>query len=465
MKWISETSYVKISEDNMEARVYLVPTELLEESSKEAEEPEVLDDMVSELTEYLHDNGVWAGIIESIEEKIFREKMFHCEVIVAKGVLPVDGVDGWYEYKFQLEHDNKPKINEDGSVNYWNISLIEKVEQGQVIAVYQPAVQGNDGVNVRGNRLQGHRGKELAPLRGRGFGRKDDGITYVATMDGKIEYVNNIISISNVYEISKDVDLSTGNIDFRGDVVVHGAVRSGATIKATGNITIDGQVEVAQISAGKDLVLRSGMQGGDKSSVKAGGNIMAKFFEHTNVWAGGDIQADTLLSSEVYSGGKIMLQGRRGIIIGGSVCALSGIETVEAGNKLEVPTVIVTGVDKIVLQKKALLEKSLRESEAQLEKLDVGLAHLEKLNIANDPRRIQLLRSKIQLTAEIKKVKMDLDAANDEIRRASGSSISVYKSLYPGVRLSIDNTIKNIKYEEYAVMYKNDGGELVSVHI
>ena len=46
--------------------------------------------------------------------------------------------------------DGKPKLLPDGSVDYWSVHLIESVTAGQVIAVYHPAVSGEDGMSVKG---------------------------------------------------------------------------------------------------------------------------------------------------------------------------------------------------------------------------------------------------------------------------------------------------------------------------
>ena len=63
--------------------------------------------------------------------------------------------------------------------------------------------------------------------------------------------------------------------------MIHGSVESGVTIKATGSITIDGNVEACNLEAGKDIILRSGMVGGNKAHVRTKGNLYAKFIEYT----------------------------------------------------------------------------------------------------------------------------------------------------------------------------------------
>ena len=58
----------------------------------------------------------------------------------------------------------------------------------------------------------------------------------------------------NVLDISGDVDLNIGNIDFNGDVNITGNVITGVTIRAMGSIYIGGYVEGAVIKSNKDIV-------------------------------------------------------------------------------------------------------------------------------------------------------------------------------------------------------------------
>ena len=108
-------------------------------------------------------------------------------------------------------------------------------------------------------------------------------------MDGNIDIENDKIRIQPIYEVSGDANLTTGNIDFTGDIVIHGSVESGVTIKATGSITIDGNVEACTLEAGKDIILRSGMVGGNKAHVRTKGNLYAKFIEYTVIQVEGDM--------------------------------------------------------------------------------------------------------------------------------------------------------------------------------
>ena len=103
-----------------------------------------------------------------------------------------------------------------------------------------------------GRVIAAKKGKGLPPLVGRGFDKSVDGLTYTAAIDGKIERHKNRIIILPILEINGDVDVGTGNIDFVGDVVIHGSVKTGARIRAAKSITIDGVCEGCVLEAGND---------------------------------------------------------------------------------------------------------------------------------------------------------------------------------------------------------------------
>ena len=441
-----EKPIVQITADGMEAYIMLVTPDDGGEYTVES------------LQKALDERGVKYGIDESALKELADEKKYGLETLIARGTEAVDGKDGYYDYNFNCNFDKKPLIKPDGTVDYWSVKSIESVVQDQVIAEYHPCVEGTDGKTVTGKPIPAKRGREQLPLKGKGFERRDDN-TYVALMSGKIETQNDRVVILPVHELSGNADLSSGNIDFHGDVVIHGSVERGVIVKARGTITVDGIVEACTLEAGKDIILRSGMLGGNKASVKTKGSITAKFFEFTRIECAGDIRADVLMDCQVQCFGKIIMNGKRGSIIGGLTHGVCGIEVTTLGNDAEKKTVIMAGASPEEYAKLKQLEKTIQELSQGLVQIDEGLRKFEELEKArgvsykDDPRRVTLLRVKIRDTATLANSKEEAKQIRNLIESASGACVTVLRETYPGVVIQIEDTKllvqNNVKSAEF----------------
>ena len=441
-----EKPIVQITADGMEAYIMLVTPDDGGEYTVES------------LQKALDERGVKYGIDELALKELADEKKYGLETLIARGTEAVDGKDGYYDYNFNCNFDKKPLIKPDGTVDYWSVKSIESVVQDQVIAEYHPCVEGTDGKTVTGKPIPAKRGREQLPLKGKGFERRDDN-TYVALMSGKIETQNDRVVILPVHELSGNADLSSGNIDFHGDVVIHGSVESGVIVKASGTITVDGIVEACTLEAGKDIILRSGMLGGNKASVKTKGSITAKFFEFTRIECAGDIRADVLMDCQVQCFGKIIMNGKRGSIIGGLTHGVCGIEVTTLGNDAEKKTVIMAGASPEEYAKLKQLEKTIQELSQGLVQIDEGLRKFEELEKArgvsykDDPRRVTLLRVKIRDTATLANSKEEAKRIRNLIESASGACVTVLRETYPGVVIQIEDTKllvqNNVKSAEF----------------
>lgn len=441
---------VRATYDEMEAYI-LLPEPMLGESYD-----------VAQLKDALAENGVSEGIFEEKLAELVRNGIYNSEVLIAQGVSPVDGVDGYYEYNFNSSLDHKPKLLPNGTADYWSVHLIEEVTKGQVIATYHPAVEGRDGATVTGRIISARRGREQMPLKGKGFERTPDNRVYTAALDGKIERQNDRIVILPVHEVTGNAELAEGNIDFHGDIVIHGNVENGVVIRATGSITVDGIVEACTLEAGKDIVLRSGMLGGNKASVHSKGSITAKFFEFTKIKCAGDLHADVLMDCDVECQGQVILDGSRGSIIGGRVHAIRGVIVSTLGNEVEKRTAVYVGAGIEIYSRLHVLEKKIEVCREELVKIEEGLKRFEVLqkergvDYTNDPRRTVLLREKIKNTAILAGDSAEEKKLRALAEGARGACVSVIGKVYPGVEINIDElkyTLKNIgKHIEFFKM-------------
>ena len=419
---------VNISNDKMSASIYL-PFE-----DKEKFQVDELKQMLAE-----------AGVVYGIDEQALQE-IAAKDVVVAAGTRAQDGNDAYYKYYFDVySQKSSPRILEDGRVDYTN--HIEIVKQDAVVAKYIEPEEGIDGTDVCGNPIKGKKGKKLSLIRGKGFYR--DGNEYKASFDGKIEMAYDVITISKVMDIDGDVNKLSGDIDFLGDVLIHGAVCAGMTVKSGGNITVNGYVEAAYLYAEGDIIINSGINGANIAKIEAKGDVKGNFFEGVNIRAKGDVTTNSILNSYIEAEGRIYVEGKRGLILGGITNAVSGIEVRNAGNNFNTETTLYAGVyPKTIEECKQYMRlhdetrKILAGLTEFLEKVDK--LPPEKITDGIRKKKTDVMRACITKKAQLKGIDKKLEEIRSIIENGSHATIRIDNIVYPGVKVQIGNCKKTI---------------------
>ena len=454
LEWIENGSKVMMSENLMTAELTLCPP------------PENMKYDVDTIIQVLARNGVRRGVREERIKKILEDGLYSVKVVVAFGQPPEEGQEGRFEFLFDVETDKKPKILPDGSVDYRMMTNIPTVKEGAIIARYIPATQGKNGWDLTGQQIEAKRGRELPEIKGKGFCTSEDKRTYMATVSGRIEMENNRITIKNFLEIKDDVDTLTGDIDFDGDVLVHGNVVSGRKIRAGGTLTVQGSVEGCELYAGKDIVLTRGMQGGGRGIVSCKGSVSGKFFEQTKIIAGVNVNANSVLSCFVEAGEDIVVAGRHGVILGGIVYAGRTIEATTVGNVAEVQSELIAGKSDELERMLQKLEVDYRELADQLEKTRQVLSLLQvpkdpkQETRPNQERRMQVTRYKISLDSQMNENLQKRQKLVEKIELAREAKIIIRQCAYPGTRVRMNGVQYQFKEVLNGVTLKKKEDEI-----
>lgn len=429
---LAQGTYVKVDEDEMTAWLYLMPPDSGINYKKQ------------DLLNYLSQHGVVEGLHQSNLSAIIKKEVYNREILVARGCEAQDGTDGYFEYLFKPEEYGVPKIKEDGSVDYTNITALKNVHEGEKVAIYHRAVPSVDGYTVLGNKKQGKICRDLPPMRGRGIRREEE--IYYAQNDGKIELKNGKIDIQNVHEISGDVDMIIGKVEFFGDIIIYGNVEEGVMIRAGRNIEIHGCTSLANLYAGGDIILSRGIQGGNRSKVSARGNVYAEFIEHTTVEAGGLVQANIFLNSNITAKDKVIATGKKGAIIGGYVDALKGVEATNAGNAVEIKTIIHCGYE--AKTHELLLDIRKREQDIKAKISDLVETMSDTLRekrmrgpqtpAASETKLSQWEQMKDQYFVELDKIESERKDLEEKVEQSRGAEIKIDGNIYRGVVICIN---------------------------
>ncbi|MCI9004655.1 MAG: DUF342 domain-containing protein [Lachnospiraceae bacterium] len=379
-----------------------------------------------EILQLLEKNNIVFGIKhDNIERYLKEADKSSNRFLVAEGISPKQGKDGYYEYFFRTGIPQIPAIRQDGSIDYQNTVYFEQVKAGQIIAVYHEAKPGVGGRAVDGTELPAQGGQEKPVLRGRGFLLSPDKKTYIARESGKIELEGNSLTIQPLM-IVDEVTISTGNLRFHGSIWVRGNVGSGVVIQAADQLVVEGNVEAAHLQGGKKIVIKKGVSGGGYAVIESGGEIHGKFFEGASLTAKDGIYANYVMNSNLASGKEIVISGSKGALIGGNAAAVYQIEAFHIGNRAGLATNIFLGMNKEMKKKEEEADIKLKKLQAELAIFEEAYRKLQK-QYPPEVRNTMELYLKVEQSTYIKRKQMEqqmeykkeLDAIHDKADQAS----------------------------------------------
>ena len=248
------------------------------------------------------------------------------------------------------------------------------------------------------------------------------------------------------------MDLSTGDIEYKGNLQVNGNVSSNFKIHVDGNVEVRGVVEGAEIVAEGNITIARGVNGMGKGYLKAGGNIIAKFIENGTVEARGYVQSDSILHSHIMAGTEIRVDGKRGFITGGHVCATNLIEVKVLGSELGANTTVEIGVPPEVKQRYEYLKeelekcnKTINSAKPILENAKKRIHSGKKLS-PDQVKHVQELSNVVTRTQKnIEIIMKELTQLEELVSIDSDAQIVVKGQAYPGTKLVIGDVSKLIK--------------------
>ena len=421
---------------------------------------------LEEVLDQLGKSGIIYGINRTNLETIVKYPVYNEEICVAEGTPPTNGQNGKVEFHFDIKRESKPTILEDGRVDFRELNLIQSAEQGQVLCTLTPPIRGTAGKTVCGTDIPAHDGKPAVLPRGRNVSITEDGQSLIANISGQINYIDGKINIFSTYEVPADVDNSTGNINFIGNVIVRGNVLSGFVVEAGGTVEIVGVAEGAIVKAGGDIVLRRGMQGMGKGILLSGGDIIARYIENSNVEARHDIKAEAIMHSYIKCGNKLELLGKKGLLVGGNCKVGKEITAKVIGSQLETVTDIEVGVDPTIRERYKAVKEEMARSESDLRKAEQAITILKKLETAGalTPEKQDMLaksiRTKVFLTNRFSELKEEMATLELNLQQDAYGKVRCFNYIYPGTKVAIGSCMMYVKETlQYCSLYR-DGADI-----
>ncbi len=411
------------------------------------------------------------GIVFGLKEKLIRETVAKAEenreairdVVIAEGEEPIDGEDGKLEFRVRLATGNRFKVLSNGKVDFKEQDLITAVEEGELIAVVKKPRSGQrDGHTVLGEKIEAKPGQQVTLEAGKNIRVEDKGdeIHFYAEISGQLIRERNSISIDPLYVIDSDVGAKTGNIGFKGAVLVKGNVNDGFKVQAMGNITIQGNVGKAIVQSKENVIVNNGFAGKHNGLIYAGKDVTIKFAENGTIKAGGNIFISrAALNCKLIAGDRVISVKEKGQIIGGMVKARRGLEAKIIGNELEHKMDIFIGLDYLTEEKLTEIKGKIAKYVQNLKKVELVIGKIKKINensgmLSESLKKIytDARKKKALLKIAIDNLKKKEEKCLQSLSQEEGAEIIVHESIYPGVKIyfgdklyEIDSKKNNVK--------------------
>jgi uncharacterized protein (DUF342 family) len=420
-----------------------------------------------ELMEILKRNGVVLGVKSSVLE---GELQSGKRYVIAEGIPPVNGHDciiKMYELK-----DTKPEVNQDGSVDFYDLKLINSVKAGDWLGERIDATEGIPGKTVKGESVNAEKGKNYSLNYDKtNITEISDGnkTTLYSKIDGAVNYNDGRITISNHLEYVGDVDFSTGNVNFDGFVSVKGTVADGFSIIATKDIEINSELGIGNVkeivSTQGSIYIRGGIVSKGRAIIRAAKNVYTKFADNAEISAGESVHIGFYCINSIIDARELVLDSSKGRIIGGSIKVEIRVSSPVIGSEMERKTIIeVTGFDRNYM--KSELEETtnklagMKTKQQQLKLMISHYGDISQLNPFQKKEYTEQVQKMYSLKNEMKELEEKRKNCNYYMKTHGDGEICIGKKVFPNSILIIKKNFIDISAPMMATTFYIQDGEI-----
>jgi len=377
---------------------------------------------------------------------------------IARGVAPVQGTPARFE---SLVRPPKPAQveNEDDRVDLRDLGSLLLVNPGTALMRRTPARSGKDGMDVLGKPIPADPVVDtpFAPELTGVAADPNNPLLLISVIAGSPRVLPNGVIVSPVVDVEA-VDLHSGNVNFDGSLRVSGDIRTGMSVRVTGDVVVQGTIEAASVRAGGDVIVKGGIIGkaetahggapSEIASVRSKGSVHARFIQNAIVEADAEVNVESgIRQSEVSAGQRVVVgtSTGQGSISGGRTRALQSVSTATLGAPAGTATVVQVGLNPFADEQKAELEARRRkvlEEQAKLQQLVAFFAkHPERAtgDIREKARATmyKINRDLFELDAEIARVA-------EQIKPSEQAVIAVGRRIHGGVTLQVGHKVLKV---------------------
>ena len=449
---------IDVSKDEMLATVTVTPPAL---SGAEVSAEQIIRN--------LEIQGVVAGIENDKITEFVDNPVYNVPCEVAAAIKPQDGRDAYMVYHFETDSTKlRIKESKSGNVNFKELNQIQNVVKGQPLAQKMPPERGKAGKTLTGRYLEAKNGKDIRIPLGKNVELDKDGVTIIASENGRVVFEAERINVEPVLELDA-VNIKTGNIDFLGTVIVKGNVEDGYDVKASGNIEVGGTVGQSHLKTETgDIIVSQGIFGHDVGVIQSGGSLWAKFIQSAKVEVEKFvIVSDSIMNSEVTAMKRVILNGKKAQITGGHLFATEEICAKNIGSPGGgAETILEVGFDPRLKQRLAEIQDEQNSLMRELEDTENNIVTLENFK----KQRRSLPKEKEDTLNNLKNRKQEIVVKSEEyaseveqiLQRLHElkifGKVKAFGTVYSGVKIYVRDVVDEVRTDVKSVTFFFENG-------
>lgn len=431
---------VKITPDKLRAHLIVESTD------------ELKNIQVDDLVRFINSKGVIYGIkINEIQNLV--ENPQEGEFLIAEGNPPIDGEDGYISFEFDVSKR----------------TLVRNVKAGEKIATIYPPTSGVDGIGVNGEVLKAKSGKSPNVFLGQNVAFSDsDKSVIVATSDGNLVInEDETIEVTPVIKINGNIDVSFGEVNFVGTIIVSGDIKSGSKVKVGKNLEVYGNIEDAEVEVKGNALIGGGFIGYGKGRLYVHGDASLRYITNQSLIVDGNLTIKReAVNANIVCGGKII--AKDAVIIGGTIMCKGEVEAKSIGGAEYSRTVIIIGRRDKQIEKLKRVTAEIKRLESYLEGIKSEIYALARLKIdwgelpEDQEKQLQNL---IKWRDEIPKRLYQLNAMRnnllDEMKKSGKAKLIVHGTIYKNTCIEINGAREEILFDMKSSIFEEDMGIIV----
>lgn len=384
-------------------------------------------------------------------EKLIRDCNYNQKrienILIIKGKVPIEEKSMYIEVDENLLQIQNFSIPENEIADFRKVNPFMYVKKGQQLALIHPVEKGAEGQTVFG-RFVPFKVVKIKMLKpGKNIVKYKNGLC--AECDGRFIIDDKTFYVSEILEIKGDVDYQTGNIDFSGDIVIHGEIHDGFEIFTGGSLYCKKTLDASVVETKKDIIVNNGIIGKMNGKIDCGGFLQTKFIENCTIKANGEIFVRTsIVNSQLFTQKRVKMSVK-GMIIGGKTVARNGVFTGQLGSKMGPATEINGGIDFVIQHKLEWIRDKNITLVQELKKINHILENKDSQMEALELRRDNIRKGINKMNLLAKNIIVALDR-NEE------ATITVTGMVYPGVYIEICHMSYIVNQEMSHVVFRLD---------